>query len=223
MRRIHLFAPLALALCAPIACGDDATVFGPDDPACDAWNNEEPTKPVTIRIRNETSDPIYLGSATQGCHRYIDLFLRDEAGAQLGYRYDSGSCLGTCETLREGWPACTDDCPFPPTIYVAPGGVWEETWTGNIFVEEEMPKGCYFEEIEQHTCPRNVVAPEGSYTFAVNAWTTTPNCMVDDCECAPDTNGSCQMNVYEPLSGTPVEATGTLSYPSDAVVEVVFD
>jgi hypothetical protein len=223
MSRSWLLAPLALALAAPVACSQEVDPFDPNGASCSDWNDEDPIHPVTVRIRNHTANPLYLGSANGGCQRFIDLFLSDASGEDARFR-GPGSCMGTCEVLQEGIPGCTDDCPVPPTIYIAPGGFWEDAWSGNVYVQEEMPEGCWFDDdAAQPTCSRNVVAPAGSYTFTARAWPSPPECLDGECGCAPDVNGSCTMNQWQPLSGTPLEATGTLSFPADGLVEVVFD
>ena len=68
----------------------------------------------------------------------------------------------------------------------------------------------------------HVVAPDGSYTFAARGWDAAPSCSETECTCTPDATGSCTMNTWEAFPGTPVEATGTLSYPADGIVEIVF-
>jgi hypothetical protein len=221
----RLLTAASFLFALPLACTSTVDPAGPDDPLCDEWNDQAPLNTVTVRIRNETASPLFLGSSQQGCNGAIDLFAEDADGNGLSWRGGTGACIGTCESLREGYTACTDECAVAPTILVEPGGMWEETWSGNVFAQEEMHDACYFEaQAAQPSCARHVVAPSGAYTFRALAWSDTPNCLDAACMCEPDTTGSCTMvDSWEPLTGTPTEATGSLSYPGEDVVEVIFN
>ena len=107
--RMHsrVLLPLALLLIVPIACGEPEP-SGPDDPLCDEWNDEAPVNDVTVRIRNDTANPIYLGSGQQTCESWIDVFLSDADGNAVSFR--NSICGGTCEDLREGLVACPAIC-----------------------------------------------------------------------------------------------------------------
>lgn len=215
-----LSALALLALCFS-ACSNDVEPLTPDDPLCDEFNNHTAVPaPVTILIRNDGSEPIYLGSATGGCSRYIDMLLsRDDEN--VPFRTDT-SCTGTCELLRQGDPACTDECAVPPLVYIEPGGVYEETWAGTVFERRDMPEGCYANsEYADNGCQQIVVAPTADYTFTVSAWNDIADCTEPEtCECTPDVSGSCAMYNFVTPSGTPRQASASFRYPDAATIEI---
>ncbi len=215
-----------LLACAAVACfaacSNEVDPITPDDPICDEFDNDTSTPAaVTVRIRNDGSAPIYLGSASGGCTPYIDLLL-SRGGDNVPFHTDA-SCTGTCELLQQGELACTDECAVPPLIYIEPGGSYEETWAGTVFQHrDDMPEGCYFDaSYASGGCQQIVVAPDGDYVFTVNAWDDMGDCAgPESCECTPDVDGSCAMYNFIPPAGTPRQASASFRYPDDTTVEI---
>jgi hypothetical protein len=99
----------------------------------------------------------------------------------------------------------------------------ERTWSGGIFVENEIPPSCPGAEACGATCRRGVQAPEGTYGVAVDVGVSASGCAADPCACEPS-EGACTIPdfgamVDEPLM--PVEAT--FSYPDETTVELVIE
>jgi hypothetical protein len=127
-------------------------------------------------------------------------------------------CEFTCDAAMEGSCACPGACPMDTLIQIIPGGSYETTWPGSVFVPEVLPEVCV-DEMCTAECLREVQADEGTYTLEV-AGGDTPNCMPEPCECEMQPEGHCF--VPGQLADTPLQATASLEYASETAVTLTF-
>lgn len=219
--RIHALAALA-SIYANACSGTGPTPA--DEPDCSGYEDEIDQPPIDVIIRNASANPIYLGTTATGCVGTIELFL-SAGGDNLSWRRD-GSCTATCDQLQDGRAACNDICAMPPLIYLAPGGTHTEQWVGTIAEPRTMPRSCFFSS-DDTTCSQVVEATTGGvYTFTAHAWSSIGDCTNDPlrCDCTPGSEGSCRLDGFDLTpTGATMEASASLTYPSDRTVEVVFN
>jgi hypothetical protein len=209
------FVATVLTLLAP-GCSTEVV---PGSASCNEYLDEAQVQEVTITIRNNGSDIIYLGG--EGCSSEILLSL---AGADGELPWRSGGCGFSCEDLQQHSGVCAADCAMPPVVRVDPGGSYELSWTGRHLQQQSMPDGCFDEPqyAGEGSCQSHVVAAAGDYTLSAYAWLQT-GCVDTTCDCQPDANGSCRMEGFASTDGPGIQADGVVSYPSATSMELVFE
>ena len=186
--------------------------------SCADFGDQAPAQSVDVVVRNEGAENIYLSGAS--CAAVIDLLVDDPDGNPRVWRSDG--CTFTCEELQQHGGECALDCAIPPLVMLTPGGEYHLTWTGVLFEPVAMPGSCYFDAGGvQDSCYQQQVATAGDYTVRTNAWASASGCTEVDCLCEPDLNGACELS-FGMVEGSPVEGSATVSYPTAATVEIVF-
>jgi hypothetical protein len=178
-----------------------------------------PINPVTIRIKNAKNVPIYLGGDTGSCGPTEMYGIADPSGPLALH---AGGCGYTCEALQQHDDVCPDSCFLPPTIYIAPGGTYEETWSGTSFPTAQMPSECYFNpEYAYDSCYQRTAVPTGAYVATAVASDQLTCLDVGICSCEPDAKGSCQIPYGGSPSGQMLEGKVSFTMPATGVVEIV--
>jgi len=199
--------------------GGAAGSGGTGGAACDGYEDQTPPGSVTLRYQNKTSGPIYLG----GGNTCDPTPLFELNGPEGPVQLIAGGCGHTCEALQTHGNYCAGACMMPPVIFIAPGGHYEEKWSGSVFVSEAMPKECHFEpEFAPPTCDRRVIAPKGSYAAMVQAGVTLTCYDSSTCSCTPDASGSCQIPYGGTPDGTKVAAKASFEMPGASLVTITF-
>jgi hypothetical protein len=223
---------VTISAVALAACTTTITQFDDDGgsggsggagPQCEGFDDTTERTDVTVTLRNERAEPVFLTGL--GCESDIDLRLYDDDGERMGFR--GGACHFTCEDLQETDGVCAADCAAPPIVMIAPGGSYELAWSGTVLAPEEMPSSCYYSpEWAAETCDLRAPAPAGTYRFEVTGYDDSW-CPLDEpgaCNCTPNADGNCNVEQYTDLSaaeGAPVSAT--LAFPSETATEIVFE
>lgn len=177
-----------------------------------------PLNPITIRIKNEKSVPIYLGGDNGTCG---PTELYEIAGPNGPVTLHAGGCGFTCQGLQQHGDECPDSCFLPPTIYIAPGGSYDQTWDTGTYPTAAMPTECYFEpQFAYDSCYQRKTAPPGDYVVAVDAGTQVTCLDIGICSCEPDATGSCQIPYGATPSGETVAAKTSFSMPALDVIEI---
>ncbi|UQA61340.1 hypothetical protein [Polyangium aurulentum] len=212
VRWMHWAASLGIAL----------GVAGCDGGVCEAFLNE-PGTTVTIRLKNERAEPIFIGSRAS-CFDAPPFTLRN-VGNQILDIGGSG-CGSSCEGMQEhGLLTCADACSAPSMLMIAPGGHFETTWDGRLNHTVTMPAECVKGIEEQdRTCTQRVTAPRSLYQVSAQAFLDVRDCgaLAGPCSCKPSADGSC--DVLDPGAVGPASLTmvSSLNYPDESTVELVF-
>lgn len=228
-RSTSLFAALAALVAATASCGADVQTGGSSGAggagggsACSAFiAPKNPTwSKTTVRLRNSTAAPLYLGS--QGGCGLVPFDLQDPNGGALTWQL--APCALTCEAEQNGACACGLDCALPPVFLIPPGGAFETTWEGSIFVKANMPAACYKDPTcAAAGCLVKQAAPKGVLEVSASLWSSVTNCPAGmSCTCDPGTAGFCQIAAPASVGGAQHTASAKLTYPDDKLIEVVF-
>lgn len=184
--------------------------------ACDDFLDQA-GKAVTVRIRNATSGPLYMGGGSD-CGPNEVYAVTDGGGGPV--KLFAGGCGHTCEALQQHGNYCTGACMMPPLIRIEPGGHYDRKWSGTIFQQQHMPTDCYVDlNTAMDSCEQQVTAPAGSYTFSTSA-ATSATCNGGSCDCTPDAAGACEIPSGGQLGGGTLSAKAVLGYPADPLVEL---
>jgi hypothetical protein len=190
------------------------------DPACvEVAKPEVPTwSRVTVRVRNNSAAPRYLGSG-DGCIE-VPFRIRDSSGKDLVWKL--GSCALNCDQLSDGFCGCTTDCP-PVSVYmIPPGSALEATWSGSIFEEKSVPESCFAAlGCGRTTCLREQAAPQGPLELTASLWPSAKGCDPSGCTCDPGANHFCKLDHVATLDGEPETASAMRTDPSAKLVEIV--
>jgi hypothetical protein len=176
---------------------------------CTTYADESGQKTVTVRFKNQTSQPIYLPGMCSG----VQYAIRPTGGDDgTSYVYET-SCLQTCEELQTDYPFDCGACA-PLTYKLDAGQSLDVTWSGtHIQHGISMQQQCWF-DTPLGTCSQIHAAAAGQYTVDVMGYSQCSG----DCTCDP--SGSC----YGDPSGLMAYPNpASFSFPSDDLVEVVFD
>ena len=184
---------------------------------CQPFFDEDAGPTVSIDVRNETAEPIYLVISLQS-----PVTIRGPDGTTV--HWTAGAWPLSCETLMQGVQFCGICGCNERTFRITPGGRWSTTWEGLTLERVTLPDGCW----DQGACGPDCLvarAPDvGLWTFEVAA-STGITCSEGPCECAetlPD--GSCVIFDDMVLHDESIRTeTAALDYPGATSVELVFE
>lgn len=224
-RAALILAPLLCALGASsVACSSEVTTGGSSGgEACSDYRApaSPPWTKVTVRLRNNTLAPLYLGS--QGGCGLTPFTLKDAGGDALLWRAEA--CSPTCEAQQSGSCVCDLDCALPPVFLIPAGGAYETTWEGSIFARASMPATCFKDpSCAAGGCLLEQSAPTGVLELSATLWDTVTDCPMGmaGCACDPGAQGYCQIDGVAQVGGTQRSGSSKLMYPGAKLVEVVF-
>jgi hypothetical protein len=218
----NLASLLCVIATSLLGCASDVQTGGSSSGGeCSDYLPETPTwTKTTVRLRNDTSGTLYLGSQG-GCAS--DAFaLKDPKGNALTWQL--APCEQTCVAQQNGSCQCAADCALPPVYLLPPGGAYETVWKGSIFVTANMPAACFKDPTcAAGGCLFEQAAPDGVLEVQGTLWDSIASCpMGGTCTCDPGTAGYCQIPAPVMVGGMQRMATAKLSSPGAQLVEVVF-
>jgi hypothetical protein len=200
------------------ASGTGASGGGPD--TCDYEPGDVTGPNVTVRLVNETGQPLYLGNTEVDCEPFGGFELSNANGPLLWQR---GSCSFTCAEAQEGSCACAAGCAAPIVTMVADGASWSVTWPGTIYVPKQLTAECAHPDCGAIECVNEATPPAGELTLTATAYPEAVGCDFGPCTCAPDASGTCIIDYPATVGGRAVTATATISQVSEATVDIVFE
>lgn len=185
-------------------------VGGDTEPACAAFDNEKGT-PVTVRLRNESGETIYLAAE---CEELTSLVVPVEPN---GLAYYEPVC--TCSTVQlQGELACIAAGCVPSALRLLPGETREVVWSGTAMKKDELPAGCVEGQESGAACERRVKAPAQAHRVGVKAFSSCAgNAGEPGCTCAA--NGICEGGA---IGVEGYYESPTFNYPAQTVVDVIF-
>jgi len=188
--------------------------------SCAGYEDLTPPNGVTVRYVNALSVPIYVGGGnTCDPSPLYQLF-----GPEGPVPYGASGCGHTCQALQQHGDWCTDACMIPPVVMIAPGGSYDDTWSGTTFRQREMPASCYFEpQYAPPTCSQRIVAPAGSYGVSIVAGKTLTCYDVGLCNCTPDAKGSCQIPYGATVEDPSLATKASFEMPGTNLVTLTFN
>jgi hypothetical protein len=195
---------------------------GCDGGMCDAYLNEEATT-VVIRFKNERAETIFVGSQAS-CADPPPFDILNAGGQVLDI--DGSGCGSSCESMQsQGILTCPAICQSPSVFMIAPGGQFETNWDGTMNKKVTMPGSCV-EGVagDTQTCTQRVEVPKSVYLVSASAFMQATGCGPNgaSCSCALSPSGSCKVDGFAEVGGTPMVATATLKYPDATTVELVW-
>ncbi|MFO0568405.1 MAG: hypothetical protein U0263_22275 [Polyangiaceae bacterium] len=198
------------------AVGGAGATGGTGGASCDAYLDQS-GQMVTVRIRNQTAGPVFLGGPND-CSQSLPFSLNDPAGAPVSLF--AGGCGNTCEALQQHANYCTGACMQPLMIRIEAGGYFDTSWSGTVFEQAFMPTDCYVDlNTAMDSCEQRLAAPAGSYAFTSSA-NTAADCGGQTCTCTPSAAGSCEISGGAQLAGSTLTATAKLDHPGASLVEI---
>lgn len=174
---------------APAAAGAGAASVG-GTPNCSSYV-DDPGWSLLIEIKNDSSQPLFLGPQETGCS-VAPLFQVEDGSRTL--LPGLGACPRSCQDVIDGSALeCTLACPSPTTITLAPGQSVRLPWDGRFASPQTLPSACLRGASGGNTTCVNARRVEaGAYTFSAQAGTVR-RCIdtAAACTCAQASSGGC--------------------------------
>jgi len=189
---------------------------GDGDGDCSGLEDDPVSQPVTVTVRNQGSEPLYIWTSLGDC----------DAGATPVYAIDGvqlrqAAWQRTCAEALDALPCgAGDGCGGTAWsgVYLDVDGVYETQWSGLSLAAVDLPAAC---EVDASCvdCLRAQQVPAGDYMFRVVG---DRGCdpIEGGCSCTPNADGWCDLSGNE-MQDT-VEAQAVLAYPGATSVELVF-
>jgi hypothetical protein len=169
--------------------------------------------PVTVRITNTDTIPIYLAD-TVGCTTVVPFdVLRD--GGPVYWQFEE--CT-SCAAAVSGSCGCPAACPIDSVIRLDPGGTWEGSWPGSERMQITLPAGCT-DDFCGPQCTNAIASPAGNYEIQL-VYSSLVDCGAAQCDCQsePDPAGWCR--VTGTYGGDPGGVIEPFAYPGETLVEL---
>jgi hypothetical protein len=197
--------------------GDDEGTTTGGSVECDAFVDDQAGPTVSIDIRNETAETIYL---IVPIHSPVSI--RNPSGTEV--HWTTGPWPLSCEKLMQGVQICGNCACNQSTVQIMAGGQWIANWAGLTLEWVTLPDACWDQGACGPDCLVARAADHGSWTFEVTA-SSGVSCSEGPCECAEaPTDGSCVIHDPEVLHDESLMTeTAILDYPNMTNVELVFD
>jgi hypothetical protein len=140
-----------------------------------------PATPITVTIRNDRSEPIYIDPRL-GCASIPFWLLGPEGESRTWW---SPACKCACELVmsdpNEGCQ-CSGPCEAPALERIEVGGSWTVEWDGLVFDSVALPGTCGANP-ELMTCDATRAAEAGEWTVAIGVWPEAEGCDDGECSC----------------------------------------
>jgi hypothetical protein len=188
---------------------------------------DEQGEPHTVRLVNETANPLYLGDETTGCTSSLGwrFELRDADGRPLA---DVGNC-GTCrDATVTGVGGCPTICLTQPALTLQPGEHADFPWDGLFGTRVALPETCALPgaSAPNGECRKATRPTAGKYTFKARAGAALA--CGDECKpCIARDGGGCETSnaLVDSLNReatTEVELDGGPGYGITEPISIVF-
>jgi hypothetical protein len=179
----------------PVMCSD----YHPDQPT---------TKPTSVRLFNNTSNPIYVGSPSQVCQYRFEFQVFD---GQTELQPSRDQCAFTCKELQDFGCTCTGKCVSIVTL-VSPGKYYDVGWPGTVFKSTKMPGQCATDAScsgTTQTCLLEEAVPDHALDIRATVY-TDKECDSGPCnDCTTGVSGSCIVPGAVRTKGTPLMASAS--------------
>lgn len=200
----------------------DAGPQGDADPWTDADTNcahyaDQGSQAVTVRIRNNRTTPIYIGTPTPDCQFHVGFDLFDSADASLTTALQIAN---RCSDFENN-PVCPSSSCQPTTVTkIAPnGGTYDIGWPGTVFDARFMAKSCYADAgCATGPCMQERAAPPADIRV-----TSYPSYYCDGGTCFDCTNGALtSCTLFGSVGGTSgAPTTSTKAYDGGSGIFIV--
>lgn len=210
-------APLFTACGSSTDLGRGGAGGGTGAVDCSALRKNAETKPVAVRLVNNTAADVFFGDAPGSCDASSAPYDIEDAQGQPVPWQNKATCGFTCNEANCTAP-CTTTATCPPhrATRVAPGATAELTWNGAVVEARTLPASCFGGSCSSEVECVSWVAPEaGTLTFKGTVWTGM-KCQTDPCGCTPDASGTCLV-VNGETTGSQLHAVGTFIPGSTSV------
>jgi len=159
--------------------------------ACETYVDSG-TWSLLVQIKNERTEPVYLGQDTASCDVQRVFQVEDGARAVLP---SLDGCHSSCQTLMQTGPvACPLACAAPSTITLQPGETLKVPWDGRFGVPQNLPQQCLpsAQQGASTSCIQAKRIEPSVFTFSARAG-TKHQCLAAGgaCTCTPNQNGGC--------------------------------
>jgi hypothetical protein len=145
---------------------------------------------LLVHIKNEMSQPLYLGPEAMGCSSEPLFSIEDGARTKLT---PLNGCMPSCQAVMAGSAAaCPAVCATPATVALEPGQTIDLPWDGRFGVPQTLPSQCMKDATLANSCMQAQKIEAGVFTFLARAGTKR-ECLLAGgaCTCASNTNGGC--------------------------------
>ncbi|APR81481.1 Hypothetical protein A7982_06830 [Minicystis rosea] len=177
---------------------------------CSAFADPSSLDTVTLHIRNESPEPIFIKGTCSGQPRY-QLVKSDDDDDTVSFPLDR-SCFQSCGDLQKESLFSCDAC-LPAVTRIEPGGTRDVFWDGTgRRGGNTMPAQCWSDPSEASECTMVVAAKAGPWSAFAQAFSAC-----NDCECDPD--GNCSGTVSGQSGASEAK---TFKFPDEPDVDVVF-
>jgi hypothetical protein len=170
---------------------------------------------ITVRIKNETQNRIYVAAPLGTCttRQYFDVFDEDETPVAS----QMSQCASTCAYFMSKPPDfCEPLCHTDVVVGLEPGASLEEAWVSSNFVRADLPASCAYSEDEVADCRIEQPLAAGTYQFVARAGqeASCPD-RASGCEaCDPSAEGRCYLESAE-ISGETLTAELGVDFNAD--------
>jgi hypothetical protein len=145
---------------------------------------------LTIQIKNERKQPLYLGQDSATCE--AQRLFQVEDGSRTVLQSLDG-CHSSCQELMQSGPvACPATCASPSTITLEPGQTIKIPWDGRYGVAQNLPQQCLSALAPSAaSCVQAQHIEPDLFTFSARAGTSRSCLAAGGCACATNEYGSC--------------------------------
>lgn len=184
------------------------------DVNCTDFRNRLADEGVTIVIRNERAEPIYVAPETYRCG--LHTFVTMATGGRPLTIADPDSCRApSCEEMQDPMyvpDLCNDECSVGEEARIDPGGeLVVGTFRASLFshgvdgIGREMPGSCFRSSNSGSSTGSGIgcysQVPLGAGTYDLSARAFLSRCLNDDpsggsCECVSPTSGDCLVDQW---------------------------
>lgn len=159
--------------------------------ACESYVDSG-TWSLLVQIKNERTEPVYLGQDTASCD--VERVFQVEDGARAVLPSLDG-CHSSCQTLMQTGPvSCPLACGSPATITLQPGETLKVPWDGRFGVPQNLPQQCLpsAQQGASTSCVQAKRVEPSIFTFSARAGTKR-QCLAAGgaCNCTANQNGGC--------------------------------
>ena len=196
----------------------------PDVPSgCEEFAGDPPGPPVTVTIRNARDTAIFVENLS-GCDtKWISI--RDPQGESVPWIWDSWTPSCATLTVPNSASCGGGDCAGA-AVHLEPGQSMTEVWPGEVFQRTRISDACWGGD---DWCGLDCVIPRApdpaTYTIgAVAAFGLDCGGMsCPSCDPVPAEFCVLRFDFGQALTPDRIETAGTLNYPTETSIELVFE
>jgi hypothetical protein len=176
---------------AGAAAGESGGAAGAPQPlaSCSSYMDASAWS-LIVQIKNERSQPLYLGQDSASCEAQRMFQVEDGSRAVL---QSLDGCHSSCQALMQSGPvACPATCASPSTITLDPGQTIKIPWDGRYGVAQSLPQQCLGTLAQSAaSCVQAQHIEASVFTFSARAGTSRSCLATGGCACATNEYGGC--------------------------------